>query len=260
MKNIQPLASTEERMVPDTADPAIFIEHLMRYRFAAAFVKGQDVLDIACGEGYGASAMMRRGAKSVLGIDISEEAVSHAIQRYGVPARVGSAMKIPVDASSVDVVVSFETIEHVAEPDVFLDECFRVLRPGGRLVVSTPNRPVYRRNTPSNEFHCSEMSVEEFRQKLSKNFDCVELFGQVVPAPRYLLGKAFGRILRGIRRLLYADTCGAISDRTRTKADVIASRPVTAIEILLNPRSVQRVPDVILNESLYTVATALAKS
>lgn len=244
-------------MVPDTADPAIFLEHLMRYRFASAFVKGRDVLDIACGEGYGTAAMMRRGAKSVLGIDISEEAVRHATQRYGVPARVGSAMEIPVEDASVDVVISFETIEHLVDPDLFLEECFRVLRPGGRLVVSTPNRPVYRRNTPCNEFHCSEMSLEEFREALSGNFTDVELFGQVVPAPWYLRGKTIGRLFRGAGRLLFTETCGRLSGRTRANAAAIAARPVMAMELFLNTRSVQRVPDAILNESLYLVATAL---
>ena len=126
---------TGERMVPQGADECIFWEHVERYRFASQFVRGKRVLDIASGEGYGGAAMLAAGAKSLIGVDISREAVSHARECYGIDARVGSAEEIPLADASIDVLISFETIEHVPKPDLFLDECLRVLSPGGLLVT-----------------------------------------------------------------------------------------------------------------------------
>src|SRR5207249_9324746 len=101
------------------------------------------VLDIACGEGYGSAALARAGAASVVGVDISAEACEHARRKYGVDARVGRADRIPLPAGSIDVIVSFETIEHVERPESFLNECVRVLAPGGALILSTPNREAF---------------------------------------------------------------------------------------------------------------------
>src|SRR6266536_6693906 len=137
------LDDTGERMLPEKAAATTFWEHIYRYRFATRFVRGKRVLDIACGEGYGTAALSRAGAASVIGVDISEETCEHARRKYGVDARQGSADQIPLPAQSIDVVVSFETIEHVERPEAFLDECLRVLAPGGMLVLSTPNREAF---------------------------------------------------------------------------------------------------------------------
>lgn len=168
-----------ERMVPETSDDATFWEHVYRYAFACRFVKRKRVLDIACGEGYGASALQGAGAAQVIAVDISEEVCSHARQKYGLDARIGTAEKIPLPDASVDVVVSFETIEHVANPLRFLDECGRVLVPGGRLVISTPNKGVYtRKGEPPNPFHCSEMTEEEFSSVLRSRFRRIKFYSQ----------------------------------------------------------------------------------
>src|ERR1700722_8417852 len=111
-----------ERMVPESADTLTFWEHIYRYGFALHYVPGKRVLDIACGEGYGAASLQKAGAAQVIGVDVSESACSHARGKYGIDARVGSAEKIPLPDKSVDVVVSFETIEHVRDPGRFLDE------------------------------------------------------------------------------------------------------------------------------------------
>ena len=132
-----------ERMVPEEAHARIFWEHVARYRFAKEFVRGKRVLDIACGEGYGAAGLARAGARSVVGIDVSADVCDHARRKYGLDARAGDAQAIPLPDRSIDVIVSFETIEHVDQPGVFLGECARVLVPDGMLIVSTPNRPVY---------------------------------------------------------------------------------------------------------------------
>lgn len=169
---------TGERMVPEGADPRTFWEHIHRYRFAAKRVRGKRVLDIACGEGYGSFGLLSAGAKSVTGVDIDERTCAHAASRYGIEARVGSAEDIPLDTASVDVVVSFETIEHVPNPNRFVQEISRVLTPGGLLIISTPDRDFYRFVGGQNPYHCSEMTKKEFQTLLGSVFPKVQLFGQ----------------------------------------------------------------------------------
>src|ERR1019366_10458411 len=120
-----------------------FWEHVYRYAFACRFVRGKRVLDIACGEGYGAAALQKAGAAHVIGVDVSESICLHARSKYGLDARPGTAEQIPLADGSVDVIVSFETIENVPDTGRFLDECVRILVPGGRLIISTPNKGIY---------------------------------------------------------------------------------------------------------------------
>lgn len=175
---VKPLEWTGERMVPEICDRDTILDHVFRYKFAIPFAKGKDVLDIACGEGYGSACLSRLGARSVVGVDIDEETVAHAKIKYGIEARVGNAESIPANDDEFDLVVSFETIEHVADPAAFLDECARVCRPGGTLVVSTPNKEVYLHDADPNDFHLSEMDAGEFLSLLEKRFSSVELYGQ----------------------------------------------------------------------------------
>jgi len=161
---------TGERMVPEKADKDTFWEHIYRYRFAAQFVVGRQVLDIACGEGYCAAALSKAGATRVLGVDISAETCSHATQKYGIATKAGDGEKMPLDSSTVDVVVSFETIVHVPNPKAFLDECQRVLRPNGVLIISTPNHDAARLHHPNNPFHCSELNITEFKALIEERF------------------------------------------------------------------------------------------
>lgn len=135
---------TGERFVPTEAGE-IRQEHLHRYAWASDVVAGKDVLDIACGEGYG-SAMLAAKAKSVIGIDVSDEAVAHATRTYvagNLRFAAGDAADIPLPDDCVDVVVSFETIEHLERQDEMLSQVRRVLRADGVLVISSPNRKVY---------------------------------------------------------------------------------------------------------------------
>ena len=167
-----------ERMMPESSDESEFFEHAYRYRFASRFVQDKRVLDIASGEGYGTAALAQAGARSVVGVDINPEICLHARRKYGVDTRHGSAEKIPLPDHSVDVVVSFETIEHVENPERFLDECVRVLAHDGRLIVSTPNREVYSEKGKHNEFHHIEFNEKEYVDLLQHRFQTIELYSQ----------------------------------------------------------------------------------
>lgn len=160
---------TGERMIPEFNEGSkIYLEHVNRYIFAKQFVKDKDVLDIACGSGYGTELLLGAGAKSVLGVDISKEAVKYCKNKYPkINFKVGSVDDIPVEDESMDVVVSFETIEHVDEKtqQKFMQEVNRVLKNDGIFVVSTPNALVYEKG---NEFHMKELTPDELDVLLKK--------------------------------------------------------------------------------------------
>lgn len=172
---------TGERFIP-TEQGEIRHEHLHRYAWCTPLVAGKDVLDIACGEGYG-SAMMARRARSVTGVDIAEAAVAHACATYGdIPGlvfRCGNAAAIPLEDDSVDVAVSFETIEHHDRHREMLAEIRRVLRSDGIAIISSPNRMVYSELAGHhNEFHVKELDFAEFDAVLREQFGDIAYFGQ----------------------------------------------------------------------------------
>jgi SAM-dependent methyltransferase len=261
---------TGERMVPESSHPLTFWEHIYRYAFASPLARGRRVLDIACGEGYGSAALLRAGATSLVGVDIDEVACDHARAKYGGDARVGSAEHIPVPDGSVDLVVSFETIEHVPDPTRFLDECHRVLVPGGRLVVSTPNKDVYRRvDHGGNPYHCSEMTEAEFTAALNARFDGTAVFGQrPISAPWWRGGalraeqnpwgliRGAGRLRRALQRRFAPEAFAPPTAAER--ADVVgliagrAGRTASAF----NPFAVQRRSGGDAEEVVYLVAVA----
>ncbi|MEI7444261.1 MAG: glycoside hydrolase family 99-like domain-containing protein [Burkholderiales bacterium] len=177
-----PLEWTGERYLPEVGGE-IGLEHTHRYLLARALAAGRDVLDIACGEGYG-SAILAATARSVVGVDIDETAVGHARARYprqNLRFQPGRADRIPLADASVDLIVSFETLEHHDAHDAMLQECRRVLRPGGLLCISSPDRYEYsERPGTTNPYHVRELSRSEFEQLLRRHFRHVRMFGQRV--------------------------------------------------------------------------------
>jgi ubiquinone/menaquinone biosynthesis C-methylase UbiE len=172
------MQNTGERLIPGDSDLPTFYEHTYRYAFACRLLKGLTILDIASGEGYGTDSLSKC-AKSVIGIDVDLEAVNHAKEKYGLDYRVGNAERIPLENDSVDAIVSFETIEHLSDPRKFLEELFRVLKPGGHLVISTPNKKIYHADQPPNPFHVSELTYAEFHGLLSPLFVVKKTYGQI---------------------------------------------------------------------------------
>ena len=195
-KPAEALPFTGERLTTSAA-PQVEVEHLHRYFLARELCRGKDVLDVASGEGYGA-ALLAQVARSVVGVELVPEVVCHATKSYPAPNLwflAGDARDLPFTAGAVDVVVSFETIEHMVEQDRFLAEVRRVLRPGGLLIVSTPDRDTYSpSDAPANPYHRRELSKAEFIDLLRGSFDHVACLNQrpMMGSAMLLEGEASG--------------------------------------------------------------------
>jgi len=177
----EPLSFTGERFMPGP-DGEICYEHWHRYMVASRFCAGRSVLDVACGEGYGAD-LLAGVAGEVTGVDISLEAITHAEARYrdrkNLRFMCGSGEKLPLPDDSIDVVVSFETIEHLEMQEQFVRELRRVLKPDGLLLMSSPNKRLYTdARDYHNEFHVREMYRDEFEQLLQGDFPHIHWLGQ----------------------------------------------------------------------------------
>ncbi len=175
-----PLEFTGERFTPECVRE-IWYEHYHRYAFARGLVTGLRVLDAACGEGYG-SAVLAQAASSVTGVDISADAVEHARGRYaseGLDFRVSDCLDLPYGDGEFDCIVSFETLEHLEDHDGLLKEFRRVLKAGGFLLLSSPDKAVYTdRQKNRNEFHLRELYREELEGLLKTYFPAYRLWGQ----------------------------------------------------------------------------------
>ena len=170
------LPITGERTVPGSAaENYWFRRHEVVYRYAGRLVHGARVLEAGCGEGYGAASLAAAGAASVLALDLDAAAAAHAGRAYPlVPVLRGNLVALPLRAASFDVVVSLQTIEHLWDQSAFVREALRVLRPGGRLLLSTPNRLTF---PPGNPFHSRELDARELGSLLSVDFTEVSLLG-----------------------------------------------------------------------------------
>ena len=185
------LPLTGERTVPGIAEENYwFRRHEVVYEELAPRCAGATVLEAGCGEGYGAD-LLAGVARRVLALDYDAQAAAHAARRY---PRIGVArtnlVALPVSDGAVDVVVSLQVVEHLWDQEGFLRECCRVLRPGGLLFVSTPNRLTFSpgRDTPLNPFHTRELSAAEL----------AGLVGDAGFADVEVLGLHHGPRLRGI--------------------------------------------------------------
>jgi SAM-dependent methyltransferase len=169
--------------VPERFEPGwmqgqmVEAEHLVRYSWASQFAAGTRVLDAGCGMAYGSTLLANAGAREVVGVDKDKSIIAELAPSLpsNVSLEVGDVTSLSFEADSFDLVVCFEVIEHVPNPGAVLDELKRVLRPGGLLVVSTPNRDVY---MPGNPYHLRELTPNELESLLSERFTHARVWRQ----------------------------------------------------------------------------------
>jgi SAM-dependent methyltransferase len=166
------LPLTGERTVPGIPEENYwFRRHEVAYEFALPLFAGERVLEVGCGEGYG-TALLATAAVQVIGLDYDALTVAHASARYPQARFVrGNLAALPLASRSVDAVATLQVIEHVWNHREFVGECLRVLRPGGTVLVTTPNRLTFSPGleTPVNPFHTKEFTAAELVGLLSAN-------------------------------------------------------------------------------------------
>jgi 2-polyprenyl-3-methyl-5-hydroxy-6-metoxy-1,4-benzoquinol methylase len=149
-------------------------------RWALGWAPGKTVLDVACGTGYGGGMLAGACARLVVAVDLAGDAIRYASGRYPATGNLkyvqADARARPFAAGQFDLVVSFETIEHVADPERLARELARVIAPDGLCAISTPN-PVF--GSQANEFHAHELPLGEFGELLSRHFAHVDICYQV---------------------------------------------------------------------------------
>ncbi|MFH0951306.1 MAG: class I SAM-dependent methyltransferase [bacterium] len=158
----------------------IYDEHLLRYQLASQLVKNKVVLDVACGSGYGSRLLAQAQAQQVVGVDIDAKTVQQAQKKY--PANnlqyiTDSAETLQkLQSKSFDVVVSFETIEHLQNYQSYLQALRRVMKDDGTAIISTPNKTAF--TEVNNPFHVKEFTEAELVLALRKIWTHVQICQQ----------------------------------------------------------------------------------
>ncbi|MFP5309851.1 MAG: class I SAM-dependent methyltransferase [Actinomycetes bacterium] len=168
-----PLPLTGERTLPGIPDERYWFErHVVAYRLAAARAVDRVVLDAGCGEGYGLRMLAEAGARRVVGADYDETTVAHVEATYvaadpRIEVHRAELLDLPLADGEVDLVVSFQVIEHLYDIPGYLRSLARVTRPGGEVLIATPNRLTFTpgSDTPVNPFHTREFTAEELRRE-----------------------------------------------------------------------------------------------
>ena len=164
--------ATAERVSLEKSDNFVFQRSLLAYHRATEFVKG-DILEIGTGTGYGVEIIAPH-AKRFISID--KQLPQNILQLENVEYYNMMVPPIGFENCSFDSVVSFQVIEHIERDFEFVNEVARVLRPGGRFIVSTPNAPM---SLTRNPWHVREYCADELQNILECNFSQVEVYGVV---------------------------------------------------------------------------------
>lgn len=166
-------------------------DHIERYEFALNYLQPNWIcLDASCGSGYGSEILSSKVAK-VIGIDISDHAIEYAKKNHSHPnikfMRGDLNQPLEFPDQYFDAVISFETLEHIANQILMIKEFHRVLKSNGLLIISTPNRTVSEKAKIKNPFHTHELSESEFLEMLRQFFQINELYGQHIyrDLPKY---------------------------------------------------------------------------
>lgn len=176
-----------EKIIPGTKDwQEQSAQHLSRYFFAGGFVQGRHVIDAGCGFGYGTAILSETGVATILGVDIAPEAIAYAQKHFSgsnITFNIDDCEKLATINSPVDVICSFENIEHLKHPERFLARACELLTSKGKLICSSPDRssmPPFKNGKPINPYHINEWYREEFEALLKKYFKEVDMHVQIV--------------------------------------------------------------------------------
>lgn len=247
------LVLTGERTIPGLdVENYWFRRHEVVYQRLADRCAGRDVLEAGCGEGYGAD-LIAEVARRVIGLDYDDAAVAHVRACYPrVEAVQGNLAELPLPDAAVDVVVNFQVIEHLWDQGQFIAECARVLRPGGLLMVSTPNRITFSpgRDTPINPFHTRELDAAELSDLLTDGGFVLDGLYGVFHGPRLRAMDA-----RHGGSLIDAQITRALADAPWPAALLADVAAVTSADFDLVPAGERDRPDI--DDSLDLVAIAV---
>ena len=162
---------TAERVSLDAADNFVFQRSLLAYHEAAPRIRGE-VLEIGTGAGYGIEVIAPR-AKRFVTIDKQMPPIAAELPD-NVQFLQAVVPPLPFAGESFDTVISFQVIEHIRNDLEFVREMARVLRPGGRLILTTPNAPM---SLTRNPWHVREYTIEVLESLLGSCFEQIEALG-----------------------------------------------------------------------------------
>jgi 2-polyprenyl-3-methyl-5-hydroxy-6-metoxy-1,4-benzoquinol methylase len=220
----------------------IYDEHIIRYELAKKFVRGKTVLDIACGSGYGSKILADAGAKKVIAIDINKETVESAKENYyheKIKYTIGGASEIKLENKSIDIVVSFETIEHLENPEKYLSELARVIKDDGTAIISTPNKDIYQEKNP---FHFKEFNKDEFNNLIRRYFKYCYTYKQTNGMASYIsMNEEYGwsnnKVIftNKIEPMYFIAVCSHKEVADFPKENIISINPVALNNLYNNP-------------------------
>jgi SAM-dependent methyltransferase len=188
------LVLTGERTLPGIPEETYWFQrHVVAYRLAQARVAGEAVLDAGCGEGYGLAILAAGDARRVVGVDLEPRVIDHvratyAVRTPAIEAHAAELMSLPLADDEIDTTVSLQVIEHLHDIPGYLRSLRRVTRPGGEVLIATPNRLTFTPDSdvPVNPFHTREFTADELAAELrAAGLEVVSI-----------LGVHHGRILR----------------------------------------------------------------
>jgi 2-polyprenyl-3-methyl-5-hydroxy-6-metoxy-1,4-benzoquinol methylase len=198
------LRQKAERWVPGYVWDTIDVEHKARYHLACQFVRGKSVLDIAGGSGFGAFMLANEGdAKEVTSCDLDSQSVKYSDLKYPSPKIVRSVANAEeyVKKNYFDVIVSFETIEHLPDYKRFIDNVFESLNANGCFIVSTPIVKATR-TICENPYHVIEWSFDDFQKILKERFKVESIYLQSIRLEEKE-PSIFSRVNNKVRRVLF---------------------------------------------------------
>ena len=160
---------------------ANYPDHWERYYFASNYIKGDRIIDVACGPAYGTALLSKLSNTKVVGLDVDENTIQISRKNYGEFCEFFHIKDYswPFESNSIDSIVSLETYEHLDDPDSFLNEAHRVLKPEGNLILSTPINETNGRFHPENPYHLREYTWDELGENISLKFKILERHSQI---------------------------------------------------------------------------------